>query len=128
MFAKRREPKRESAETPADTIIGAGTTIEGSISIQGSARIDGSIQGSLKVTGLLTVGADADIRADVEAGEARVLGTIRGPLRARENVELLERSRLEGDVFAKCLRIEPGAYFQGDCHMGEIGNDGRAAL
>ncbi len=126
MFGKRREPKRESAETPADTIIGAGTVVEGKMVIQGSARIEGKVVGSLRVSGLLVVGPEAEIQADVEAGEARVLGAIRGPLRARENVELLERSRLEGDVYTKCLRLEPGAFFQGDCHMGEIGNDGHA--
>lgn len=89
--------------------------------------MDGKIVGSLNVNGLLYVGASADIKAEVEAVQARVAGKIRGNLKARESVELLEGSRLEGDVFTKCFRIEDGAFFQGNCHMGEawVGENAR---
>jgi cytoskeletal protein CcmA (bactofilin family) len=119
IFGKSQPPRRESAETAADTVVSVGTVCEGKMVIEGSARIEGRIVGSLRVGGLLVVGAGAEVDADVEAGEARVLGTIRGNLKARESVELLEGSRLEGDVFTKCFRIEDGAFFQGNCHMGE---------
>ena len=33
-------------------------------------------------------------------------------------------SRLVGDVFTKGFRIEDGAFFQGNCHMGEAGGEG----
>ena len=54
-------------------------------------------------------------------GEA---GIIRGNLRAREVVDLLDGSRLEGDVYTKCFRIRDGAFFQGESHMGEVFADG----
>lgn len=115
----QKSPKREVSEVAADTIVSSGTTLEGTIRAEGTMRIDGRIEGRVVVNGLLLVGAGAEIQAEVEAVQARVAGKIRGNLKARESVELLEGSRLEGDVFTKCFRIEDGAFFQGNCHMGE---------
>jgi cytoskeletal protein CcmA (bactofilin family) len=128
IFGKNQPPRREGSDLTPDTVVGAGTMCEGTVSIEGSARIEGKIRGSLRVGGLLVVSPGAEIEADVEAGEARVSGTIRGNLKARENVELLEGSRLEGDVYTKCFRIEAGAFFQGDCHMGEVRSEGVALI
>ena len=117
-----RKPNRENSNAPADTIFGTGTTLEGTLLVEGSLRLDGKLQGNLKVNGLLQVGSTAEIRADVEATDARVAGVIRGNLTARESVELLRGARLEGDVHTKCFRIEDGAFFQGNCFMGETVN------
>jgi len=105
-------------------VISAGTVFDGALTVDGSARIEGKAMGSIKVEGVLIVGPGAEVSADVEAIEARVSGTIRGNLKARESVELLGGSRLEGDVYTKCFRIEAGAFFQGDCHMGEVRSEG----
>ena len=125
MFGKQgSQPRRETADVPADTVLGPGTVFEGQLTVQGSARIEGRVTGVLKVSGLLVVGEKAEIQAEVDAGEARVAGTIRGNLRAREVVDLLEGSRLEGDVHTKCFRIRDGAFFHGESHMGEVSSDG----
>jgi cytoskeletal protein CcmA (bactofilin family) len=125
MFGKQpAQSRRETTEVPADTVLGAGTVFEGQLTVAGSARIEGRITGTLKVTGLLVVGEKAEIVAEVDAGEARVAGCIRGNLHARELVDLLEGSRLEGDVYTKCFRIRDGAFFQGESHMGEIATEG----
>jgi cytoskeletal protein CcmA (bactofilin family) len=117
--SNHKNQRREVAEEAADTVVGSGTKVEGKIRAEGTFRIDGRLDGHLQVNGLLLVGADAEIHAEVEAVTARVAGKIHGNLRAKESVELLQGSRLEGDVFAKCFRIEDGAFFQGNCHMGE---------
>lgn len=125
MFGKQApQPGRETPEVPADTILGVGTAFEGQLTVTGSARIEGRVTGVVKVSGLLVVGAKAEIEADVEVGEARVAGTIRGNLRSREAVDLLEGSRLEGDVYTKCFRIRDGAFFHGESHMGDAFADG----
>ena len=125
MFQKNQ--KRDVNSESTDTVVSSGTTLEGKLQVEGSLRIDGRMDGSLTVNGLLLVGAGAEIRADVEAHEARVAGKIRGNLKARESVELLQGSRLEGDVFTKCFRIEDGAFFQGNCHMGEAWREDAAS-
>jgi cytoskeletal protein CcmA (bactofilin family) len=123
MFNNKTQ-KREVMEQAADTIVSSGSRVEGTLQVEGSLRIDGRLEGVLAVNGRLVVGAGAEIQAEVSAIEALVAGRIRGNLRARESVELLQGSRLEGDVFTKCFRIEDGAFFQGNCHMGEAWVDG----
>jgi len=117
MFQKNA--RRENTDVSADTVISAGTSIDGDVLVEGSVRIDGHLAGKLNVNGLLFVGPQAEIKADVDTLQARVAGRILGNLRARDSVELLQGARLEGDVFTKCFRIEDGAFFQGNCHMGE---------
>ena len=118
-----KNQKREGGDRPADTVVGSGTSVEGTLKVEGNLLLDGKLDGTLTVNGRLEVGAGAEIRADVDAVEARVAGKIRGNLKARESVELLQGSRLEGDVFTRCFRIEDGAFFQGNCHMGEAGTE-----
>ena len=119
-----RNQREEIRDDTADTIVNAGTRLDGDLVVEGSLRIDGTLEGSLIVRGLLIVGSSAVIEADVVAGEARVAGKIKGNLKAKESVELLQGSRLEGDVFTKCFRIEDGAFFRGNCHMGEAWTQG----
>ena len=45
MFGKSNKP------SPIDTLIGAGTTIEGDITFTGGLRIDGNIKGNVKALG-----------------------------------------------------------------------------
>jgi len=118
-----KNQKREGSDRTADTVVSSGTSVEGKLRVEGNLLLDGKLEGTLSVNGRLEVGATAEIRADVDAVEARVAGRIRGNLKARESVELLQGSRLEGDVFTKCFRIEDGAFFQGNCHMGEAGTE-----
>jgi hypothetical protein len=70
MFQKNQ--RRETVEQQvADTVVSAGTILEGRLEVEGSLRIDGRMDGTLTVKGLLLVGAGAEIRADVEAVDPR---------------------------------------------------------
>jgi cytoskeletal protein CcmA (bactofilin family) len=46
MFGKSNKP------SPIDSLIGAGTTIEGDITFVGGLRIDGHVKGNVKATRL----------------------------------------------------------------------------
>ena len=45
MFGKTNKP------SPIDSLIGAGTTIEGNISFTGGLRIDGHVKGNVRASG-----------------------------------------------------------------------------
>ncbi len=116
----RRESKAVVEEKAlADTVVSAGAKFEGTLNVEGSLHFDGRLEGSLVVSGPLMIGKSAHLTAEVRAHEARIAGHVKGNVRARESVELLAGSRLEGDVYARAFRIEDGAVFQGNCFMGE---------
>ncbi len=117
MFGRRQQ--QEIRGSAADSVISAGTELEGRFEARGRVAIDGQVKGSILVEGNLLIGAEAVVEADVQAANIEVAGVIRGNVVARETLSLLPGSRLEGDVFTQCFRIEDGAIFKGNCHMGE---------
>ena len=103
-----------------NTIVGKGTTIEGTMSVSQSIRIDGSFKGTLKATDTLIVGATGDLSdVTVSVKNAMIGGNIKGNITASNKVTLESTSRLEGDLTAKLLVIEEGALFSGNCKSGD---------
>lgn len=117
MFGRKQHQEIETRA--ADSVISVGTELVGRFEARGTVVIDGRVKGSVVVDGHLVVGVKAELDAEVEASDVRVAGIIRGNVVARETLSLMPGSRLEGDVYAQCFRIEDGAIFKGNCHMGE---------
>ena len=71
----------------------------------------------VKVEGFLEVGEAAKIKASVSAGEALVAGEVLGNLTVSGKLDLLETSRVEGDIEASILSVAPGAKINGQITM-----------
>jgi cytoskeletal protein CcmA (bactofilin family) len=111
MFGKGNKP------SPIDSLIGAGTVIEGNISFSGGLRIDGHVKGNVKATGnkpgTLVLSELAKVEGEIEVAHVVVNGTVAGPVRATEYVELLPKARVTGDVSYKSIEIHVGAIVMG---------------
>ena len=114
-MARNQEP-----EGAMNTIVGKGTSIEGSMEVTQSIRIDGAFKGALKATDTLIVGSTGDLKeVTVSVKNAIIGGKISGNVEASNKITLESTSRLEGDLTAKLLVIEEGALFSGNCKSGE---------
>jgi cytoskeletal protein CcmA (bactofilin family) len=119
MFSKPKRTEQVPEQQAAfDTVIGAGCRVQGDVVIRGAGRILGEIEGSVRASGDLEVDLGGTVKGDVRAERAWVTGKIEGDVRVRDSVELRKGSHLRGDVYAKSFRIQDGAVFQGNCHMG----------
>ena len=111
MFAKTNKP------SPIDSLIGSGTTIEGNITFSGGLRIDGHVKGNVKAAankpGTLVVSEMAKVEGEIEVAHVVVNGTVAGPVRATEYVELLPKARVTGNVSYKSIEIHVGAIVMG---------------
>ena len=111
MFGKSNKP------SPIDSLIGTGTTIEGDIAFTGGLRIDGHVKGNVKATGsrpgTLVISELAKVEGDIDVAHIVVNGTIAGPIRASEYVELLPKARVTGNVSYKSIEIHVGAIVMG---------------
>ncbi len=127
MFKKDSQDTKRHVQSPSptptaqklQTVVGDGTRINGEIKVDGDLRVDGEIEGMITVTGSVVVGKSGLVKADMEGGTAEIAGRVVGKISARDRVILLGGSRLEGDVQSQSLKIEDGAYFQGNCVMGD---------
>ncbi|MFA6471403.1 MAG: polymer-forming cytoskeletal protein [Candidatus Latescibacterota bacterium] len=113
---------KNDPEGAMNTIIGKGTKIEGNMEVSQSLRIDGVFKGSLATTDTLIVGSTGElIDVTIKVKNAIIGGVIKGDIIAANKVTLESTSRLEGDLTAKYLIIEEGAFFSGNCTSGDRG-------
>jgi cytoskeletal protein CcmA (bactofilin family) len=101
-----------------DTVLGAGTSFNGTLKSDGNLRIDGSYQGHIETAGNLIVGAAAKVLADIKANSVQVWGAVRGDITAQGRLEILPGGRVWGDIEVAALLIDEGGVYRGQCVMG----------
>jgi cytoskeletal protein CcmA (bactofilin family) len=109
--------KSSKSQGRIDSLIGAGTRIEGSVIFSGGLRVDGEVKGDVRITegevGTLVVSEQARIEGEVRVGHLVVNGTIVGPVHASELIELQPRSRVSGDIHYTSIEMHLGAIVEG---------------
>jgi len=113
MFGKRSN----KPQNRIDSLIGAGTKIEGNISFAGGLRVDGEIQGNVTAVAdqasTLVVSEHASIEGEIRVSHLVANGAINGPVFAMESLELQSHSRVRGDVHYNTLEMHLGAIVEG---------------
>jgi cytoskeletal protein CcmA (bactofilin family) len=109
--------KPSKPQNRIDSLIGAGTTVEGNISFSGGLRVDGRIRGNVATAddqpSTLVLSEKAQIEGEIRVSHAVVNGTVIGPVHGTEYVELQPKSNVTGDVHYRTLEIQLGAVVQG---------------
>jgi cytoskeletal protein CcmA (bactofilin family) len=118
----RQQPTPEEAPE-ANTVIGVNSNFRGTIMVAGTLRIDGEFEGDILNCERVEVGEHGIMRADVEVKEALILGRVHGNIRALGAIEMKAGARVEGDVAALTVAMEPGVRFTGRCTMLEAGSE-----
>jgi len=112
MFGKTSKPNSR-----IDSLIGAGTTIEGSVTFTGGLRIDGEVRGNVSASenqpGTLVVSEHAHIDGEVNVPHLVINGTVNGPVRSSVSLELQPRARVTGDVEYNSIELHLGALVDG---------------
>ena len=108
-------------EPAPSTVIGVGTSIRGTMMATGTLRIEGEFEGDILNCDRLEIGEHGIMRSDVEVKGAMIHGRVIGNVRALGVIEIKTGARVEGDMTAANVIIEPGAFFSGRCTMLEHG-------
>lgn len=94
-----------------------GVKVEGKLETTGTFRIDSAMKGTLVSEDLLILGEHASIEGKIEGNRVVIGGRFDGIIHARGRVEIQTRAIVTGEIRTPCLSIEPGAIFDGQCHM-----------
>lgn len=109
---------RDIKEGRLSGYVGNGTTLTGETSFQSMLRVDGHLTGKVhSEKGTLIIGTDGQVDADIEVMSAVVNGTVNGDITASEKIELGRAAKVVGNLTGPQVVIEPGAIFEGSCHM-----------
>jgi len=96
-----------------------GTEFVGELRFRDTFRVDGRVKGKILSDNTLIVGETAQVEADIDCGVVSIRGSVTGSVLGRERIELLAGCKVQGTLVAPKLVIEDGAFFQGDCDMGQ---------
>jgi len=117
LFNKTKKMNSSDPLESFDTLIGTGTRIEGRLVVNKSIRLDGTIEGSIESSAdtqvTVAIGQTGLVQGDVRAHRILVNGQVDGNIYAREKCELLETSKVKGDIHYGLLGIEHGAEILG---------------
>jgi cytoskeletal protein CcmA (bactofilin family) len=108
------------------TFFNAGTRIEGTLELDGEVKLEGQIKGKVSGTGVVVIGEQANLEANVFAPTIVVHGVVRGEVHASEHLELHRTARVKGTIRAPRIRIDEGATFEGECRMAPKEGGGKA--
>jgi cytoskeletal protein CcmA (bactofilin family) len=115
------EPKNwQTNQPPAGAIarLGSSLHVKGEISGNEDLYIEGTVEGLVRLgEGKLTVGATANVTADVIAREVVVCGKVKGNVHAKSKIEIKKDGSVIGDLTTAQIIIEDGAYFKGSIEI-----------
>lgn len=106
---------QESAEWTG--FLEPGVKLEGKLESTGTFRIDSAVKGTLISAGTLILGEHATVEGEIVGNRVIVAGHFEGKIRATGRVDIQAKAVVSGDIHTPCLVIEPGAFFEGQCHM-----------
>jgi cytoskeletal protein CcmA (bactofilin family) len=112
-----RSGSGEAASSSPSTVIGVGSSFRGTLMVSGTLRIEGEVEGDILNCDRLEIGEHGIMRADIEVKEALIEGFVHGNVRALGALEMKSGARIEGDIAAMEVVMEPGVYFSGRCTM-----------
>lgn len=113
MFSSRNS----KPQNRIDSLVGAGTKIEGDVNFSGGLRVDGQIIGKViadpNKPSTLVLSEQARVEGEINVTHLVVNGTIVGPVHVAEYLELQSKAKVVGDVHYKTLEIQLGAIVEG---------------
>lgn len=109
--------KTAAPQARIESLIGAGTRLDGHLTFSGGLRIDGVVNGNVVAEGdgpaTLVISEKAVINGEVRVAHVVVNGQVNGPVIASTLLELQAGARITGDVSYRTLEMQPGAVVDG---------------
>lgn len=112
-------PPRPAVQASEEkTIIGQHITIEGQIRGEEHLVIEGSMKGNVQMEKHnFKVGANGRVDGEVRAQNVSISGQLKGTVNAVGKVEVTKEADFYGDIKAKSISVEDGAYFKGSIEL-----------
>ena len=115
MFGKKDENKPHGR---IDSLIGAGTRVEGCIRFTGGLRVDGEVVGGIEAVdgasaSTLVLSEHARVEGPVRVAHLVTNGTVVGAVTVSESLEMQSKARIVGDVEYVMVEMHQGAVIEG---------------
>jgi cytoskeletal protein CcmA (bactofilin family) len=109
--------KSNKVQNSIDTLIGVDTRVEGNVIFSGGLRVDGTVLGAVTEPNdspsTLILSEHGRIEGAITASKIVINGTVIGPVKAGQFIELQTKARITGDVNYNSLEMHTGAVIEG---------------
>lgn len=109
--------KVNKIDSRIDTLVGTDTVVTGDIVFSGGLRIDGTIRGDVReqagTQGTIVIGENGRVEGAVSATKIVLVGSVIGPVKASQFIELQSKARIKGDLHYKSLEMHMGSVIDG---------------
>jgi cytoskeletal protein CcmA (bactofilin family) len=114
--------RARSADPLADQelvgLLEPGIEFEGKMTVSaGMVRINTHLKGELDCAGAVILAEQGEVEGEIRTRFISIAGKVKGTVRASDKIEIKAKGVVLGDIHTASLVIEPGGYFDGQCHM-----------
>lgn len=119
IFARPRAEEQPVDNTKLSAItLGEDVEFKGSLNFKDKLYLNGRFEGDLSSEGgLLIVGRNAEIKAEIKVGNIISEGKIYGNTAVSDKVELRSPAQVFGDIQASRFSVEEGVVFVGNANI-----------
>jgi len=119
-FGLGKSKRRLTADLSGDWVgwLDPGVEVEGKMKVaSGLIRVNTHFKGEIISEGAVVVHDQGEVDGDIRTRVLSVTGKIKGNVHASERLEIKEHGVLLGSIYTPCLLVDPGGFFDGQCHM-----------
>ncbi len=105
--------------------LDVGASFEGKVTFTATVQVNGHFRGEAIAEGVLIIGDEGIVEANLTVGSLVVNGRIRGDIVAKQRVEVGPKGVIEGRIHTPRLQVHEGATLSAKVEMGEIVSPGQ---
>ena len=99
-------------------LLEPGLEFEGKMTASsGMVRLNTHLQGEIRSAGVLILAELGEMEGEIHSKFVSVAGKVKGTVHAAEKIEIKANGVVFGDIHTASLILDPGGYFNGQCHM-----------
>lgn len=107
-----------SLDLSPSAVIGSKINFKGELSGDEDLLIQGKVEGTVTLNGhKLTIGKLGNVKANLQAKNIIIDGTVEGDIIADEHISINASSVVRGNIIAERVTLEDGAKFRGSIDM-----------
>ncbi len=112
--------RRALSDLPDDWVgwFEPGVELEGNMKVSGGLiRLNAHLKGDIVSDGAVVVHDQGEVEGNIQSPVVSITGKVKGTVHAKERLEIKEHGSVVGDIYTSCLLVDPGGFFDGQCHM-----------
>jgi cytoskeletal protein CcmA (bactofilin family) len=99
-------------------LLEPGIEFEGKLTVaSGLIRINTHLKGEVDCAGAVVIADQGEVEGEIRTRFISIAGKVKGTIRAFDKIEIKANGVVLGDIHTASLVVEPGGYFDGQCHM-----------